>query len=78
MPDLYRLHLMSPAWRATARAALERAGYKCQICGCDRWFARLEVHHNSYEHLGREPPEDLVVLCAHCHDLFHKFGKLRR
>jgi 5-methylcytosine-specific restriction endonuclease McrA len=74
----YGLHLMSPAWRATARAALERAGYKCQVCGADRWFARLEVHHNSYANLGREPPEDLCVLCRHCHRLFHAFGKLRR
>jgi len=34
----------------------------------------LEVHHNSYAHVGREAPEDLVVLCGECHATFH--GKL--
>jgi 5-methylcytosine-specific restriction endonuclease McrA len=74
----YGLHLSSPEWWATAAAALRRAGYKCQVCGVDRCFSRLEVHHNSYANLGREPPEDLVVLCRPCHALFHKHGKLRR
>jgi 5-methylcytosine-specific restriction endonuclease McrA len=78
MRDSYGRYLRSPAWRATARKALERASYKCQICGADRWLTRLDVHHNSYERLGREPPEDLIVLCRHCHKLFHAAGKLRR
>jgi 5-methylcytosine-specific restriction endonuclease McrA len=78
MPETYGRYLRSPAWRAKARAALERAGWKCQVCGADRWLTRLDVHHNSYECLGREAPEDLCVLCRHCHQLFHKHGKLRR
>ena len=77
MHEAYGLYLQSPAWRARAAAALRRAGYRCMICNADRWFTRLEVHHRTYERLGRESPEDLIVLCRHCHKLFHAAGKLR-
>jgi 5-methylcytosine-specific restriction endonuclease McrA len=76
--SLYVAHLRSPAWRAIARQALERADWRCQVCNADRWFSRLEVHHRTYERLGREAPKDLIVLCRHCHKLFHAAGKLRR
>jgi len=32
---------------------------------------RLDVHHLSYERLGNELPDDLMVLCRDCHDLIH-------
>src|SRR5215475_10158177 len=28
---------------------------------------RLEVHHLTYERLGNEHPDDLIVLCPQCH-----------
>jgi hypothetical protein len=65
----YKAHLRSPAWARIRAAALARAGYRCAFCGQDRNELRrigrhLEVHHNSYERLGHEHPEDLTVLCA--------------
>ncbi|HZA18923.1 MAG TPA: hypothetical protein VE645_18935 [Pseudonocardiaceae bacterium] len=65
----YKAHLRSPEWRRICKAALERACYRCQLCGLPlkrlRLIGRhLEVHHNNYENLGCEQPEDLVVLCA--------------
>jgi len=73
----YHQYLASREWAARRAAALERAGHRCQVCNADRWFAgSLEVHHRTYERLGNEAPGDLVVLCRHCHDLFHRFGKL--
>ena len=78
MPATYGLYLRSDAWRTRADAALRRAGHRCMICNADRWFTPLEVHHRTYERLGAERPGDLVVLCSHCHGLFHAFGKLAR
>lgn len=77
MTDPYLAYLASPEWRARVEAAKRRAGWRCQLCNVDRWFARLDVHHRTYERLGRERDEDLLVLCRHCHDIFHANGKLR-
>jgi 5-methylcytosine-specific restriction endonuclease McrA len=72
----YGNYLRSAAWHEAAAAAVARAGGCCQVCGADRWLVRLDVHHNTYERLGRERPADLVVLCRGCHRLFHRHGKL--
>jgi hypothetical protein len=41
----------------------------------DEWLPphayRLEVHHLSYERLGHELPDDLIVLCPACHAAAH-------
>lgn len=65
----YREYLRTPEWQAKRRAALARTGHRCVL---DRSHtANLEVHHNSYERLGDERPEDLVVLCGPCHARHH-------
>ncbi len=61
----YREHLRSPRWRLVRRAALSRAGYKCEICGTT---GRLEVHHKTYENLGHETLDDVIVTCPRCHE----------
>jgi DNA-binding MarR family transcriptional regulator len=64
----YALYLRSDHWRETRKAALKRAGHKCQLCTSNRG---LQVHHRTYERLGQELPQDLTVLCATCHENFH-------
>lgn len=32
---------------------------------------RLEVHHLTYERIGHEHPDDLIVLCPACHADVH-------
>jgi hypothetical protein len=73
----YREYLRTPEWRRTRAAALERAGYCCAL---DVTHTEdLEVHHRTYERLGRELAIDLVVLCRPCHRLHHDvFGRPRR
>jgi hypothetical protein len=63
----------SPVWHRIAMECKRRAGFRCSVCALRE---ELEVHHNSYEHLGDEWPEDLVCLCADCHALFSYFKKL--
>jgi hypothetical protein len=64
----YYSYLKTDHWRDVRQAALVRAGHKCQLCSATQL---LEVHHNTYERLGCERPEDLVVLCDRCHTVFH-------
>ena len=60
----YLLYLETPEWQRQRRRALERADYCCEQCGaCEH----LEAHHLSYDNLGCEQPDDLIVLCDPCH-----------
>jgi restriction endonuclease Mrr len=73
----YAEYLRSPEWRRTRAAALERAGYCCSLDVTHT--DDLEVHHRTYERLGRELAIDLVVLCRPCHRVHHdEFGRPRR
>lgn len=69
----YAEYLKTDHWYFTRRLALERAGHRCQVCNAK---SRLEVHHRTYENRGEEPPEDLIVLCDPCHELFHEHRDL--
>lgn len=66
---LYQTYISSPAWRTSAarRAELAASGHRCRICNAGRGTARLEVHHRTYERLGRERVSDLTTLCSDCH-----------
>lgn len=66
--EWYKNYLKSDQWKLCRKAALIRAGYRCQVCGARHG---LHVHHNDYARVGREEPEDLVVLCEVCHSWFH-------
>jgi len=65
----YASYLATGHWRALRRDALERAGRRCTSCGFDPqgMIDLLEVHQRTYERLGCEQPDDLVVLCRACH-----------
>ena len=69
----YLAYRRSEAWKARRRAALERAGWRCQT-DCGR--RATQVHHLDYARVGREAPEDLVALCADCHRAAHGRGPL--
>jgi hypothetical protein len=65
----YHEYLLTPHWQSVRKAALMKAEYKCQVCSKNG--ARLDVHHNSYENLGKEKESDVIVLCENCHSFFH-------
>jgi 5-methylcytosine-specific restriction endonuclease McrA len=65
----YDQYLQTAHWQATRQGALTRAKFACQICNAKE---RLHVHHRTYARRGEELPEDLTVLCADCHGLFHE------
>lgn len=67
----YKSYIQSKEWKKKAKAAKERAGWRCQLCNND---GALHAHHRTYEHLGAEKDEDITVLCAECHSKFHNIG----
>ena len=65
----YDAYLRTPYWQTVRRNNIARAGGRCRDCG--RSDQVLQVHHLSYEFLGREDDRYLVVLCATCHEKRH-------
>ena len=71
----YLDYMRSSAWRERRQRALKQACYRCQICGEG---GKLEVHHSTYENLGHERDEDLIVLCWLCHKVVTAWLRARR
>lgn len=69
----YRDYLGTDDWSERRKSVIRRAGFRCQVCASE---GRLHVHHRTYINRGNERPEDMIALCAGCHELFHKHGKL--
>lgn len=78
-------YIYSPAWRARRRKFLKDnnmiKGLECACCLEELTDRTADVHHLSYEHMGKkpdgrwfanEPDEDLMVMCRWCHDRLHK------
>jgi hypothetical protein len=63
--DSYRDYLHSEVWLRLREQALEKAGWRCQICNKEK---SLQVHHRKYaKKWGEESVSDLTVLCLRCH-----------
>jgi len=66
--DVYRRSL---AWRAFRDYMLRVVCGECEHCGMselESMLLVLDVHHLHYRTLGRERPEDVLVLCRRCHE----------
>lgn len=64
----YLDYYKSPTWAKKRKAALKRAGYRCQYCG--KKGGVLQVHHLTYARFGgNEKPRDLKVACLTCHQI---------
>lgn len=57
-------YLSSEHWKRFRAKALAHAGYRCRKCPAT---TTLQVHHLTYDRLGHELLEDVVVLCNSCH-----------
>jgi hypothetical protein len=73
----YPRYLRTPEWQRTRADALLRVGNCCSLDVTHT--GDLEVHHRTYDSLGSERPNDLLVLCHACHQLHHNmFGRPSR
>ena len=58
---------------------LKRDNYTCQCCGAnptEKNPVRLQVHHIESRQTGGNAPNNLIVLCDHCHKALHD-GKVK-
>jgi uncharacterized protein with PIN domain len=69
----YKTYLKTEHWRELRADASTKAGHRCQVCNKK---GLIDVHHRTYERLGAEKLEDVIVLCRECHSIFHSNGKL--
>ena len=61
----YETYMASIEWEERRADALQRARYRCNRCG----DLAEQVHHRTYERLGREHDADLEALCIPCHKI---------
>lgn len=64
----YAQYLRSEHW-ADVKARQPKT--PCRLCGSEE---NLHLHHQTYESLGNEAPDDLAWLCRPCHKSLHKRG----
>jgi|GEM_PF-4606278 len=64
----HRRVLNSNHWIRVKLQAISEAKYRCQLCNAK---GHLHVHHRTYENLGNESTDDLIVLCNNCHAKHH-------
>lgn len=65
----YWQYVRSDEWLAMRAGWFGRHARACRRCGEQH---RIELHHATYERLGRELDADLVPLCRSCHLEFHR------
>jgi hypothetical protein len=64
----YSRHLASPEWQSLRQRVFARANGLCEGC---RLRPPVQVHHLTYERLGREMLFDLAAVCLECHESIH-------
>jgi len=63
--EQYTDYIKSPEWRARRKQLFWKRGRSCERCKTSPRV--LQVHHLTYERLGNERDNDLVILCIPCH-----------
>lgn len=70
--EAYELYINSEAWRIKRQGVLINPYYgrphRCFVCSSP---VSLHVHHLTYERLGNENDDDLIILCSICHQEVH-------
>lgn len=70
-----QVYLRSDHWQEIRAKALASSNFCCQGCSATK---KLQVHHLTYNTLGSETVDDLMVLCDSCHSLSHELlGEMR-
>ena len=66
--DAYEPYLASAAWAKKRELVFRRARGFCEGCGL---VPPDQVHHLTYEHVGKEFLFELVAICHACHERIH-------
>lgn len=60
-------YMRTAKWKKLRKAKLDQTRGQCEKCGS--WTGRKDVHHKTYDRLGHERLDDLIVLCTRCHEI---------
>jgi hypothetical protein len=66
--ERYVRYICSPEWNARRNRYYRRHGRACAFCGAVKW---VELHHHTYERMGRELDDDLIAVCREHHQEIH-------
>lgn len=69
----YGQYLQSEHWKIFRMNVLIARGTQCAICQCFTKYPN--VHHLTYERLGNELPDDVIVTCRGCHEDIHSSNR---
>ena len=70
LPKQPRLRLDPELYERLREQVLRRDGWRCQSCGAR---SNLEVHHKEFRSQGGDDSEEnLITLCAGCHEAKHR------
>lgn len=61
----YNKYINGPRWAAKREAWFNAFGKFCRACGTT--YGPIQLHHMTYDRLGRERMSDLIALCSKCH-----------
>ena len=64
----YSRYISSQHFRELRAERLKKDDYRCHRC---RSAKNLHCHHITYERIGREDIDDVVMLCGSCHSTIH-------
>lgn len=64
----YSDYLQTSHWAKVRAAAMKASDGRCAL---DKRHPAQHVHHRTYERIGLEAADDLIVLCAECHAKHH-------
>lgn len=71
--DYRERYLRSEHWRQFRALMIGLGGKRCEDCDVrPDSTTDLDVHHLTYERLGCEAFDDVVVVCRDCHDKRHR------
>jgi len=75
-PREERIRLSQSGWNKIRKLVYERDGYRCIICGS---HSALHVHHVRFRSAyGSDTLDNLVCVCAKCHDIYCHGVKSKR
>ena len=67
-PVDYKKYILSSEFRKLRNKILNERGYNCERCSSSK---NLQLHHLTYQRLGLELENDLIILCQKCHKEIH-------
>ncbi len=72
--EWYSGYLKSCVWEIKKQSVRRRARGVCEACGI---ASSTQVHHLTYDNVGREPLFDLVAICTKCHEQLTQWSRER-